>query len=367
MHHVRRDLYPVPPASLQLPAFPKTISGSTVLVTGAGGSIGSALIRKIAAYSPQLLVLLDHSEQHLYQVESDLTLKGGAVPLASVLGDICNEALLSDILERYRPNVVYHAAAFKHVPLMERNPIAAIQNNALGTNNLARAARKHGVHVMTMVSTDKAVCPRSIMGASKRVAELALVRWTSKENLMNSIRLGNVYGTEGSVVKLFAQQILAGGPVTVTHADASRYFLTLEEAVDLIMLASDLPAARILIPDLGEPVRILDLARRMIEEAGFVVGKEIPITFSGLRPGDKMAEHLVSASEFVESTDDPRLSNVKSAEIHPDRFDVLMTILVNAVERRDLFSILETLRCMVPEYEPSEYLLRSLEGAQLES
>jgi FlaA1/EpsC-like NDP-sugar epimerase len=341
----------------------KATPGNTVLVTGAGGSIGSALTRKIVAHSPQLLVLLDHSEQNLYQVESDLTLKSDVVPLASVLGDICNEALLSEIFERYRPNIVYHVAAFKHVPLMERNPIAAIQSNVLGTNVLARVARKHGVEAMTMVSTDKAVRPRSIMGASKRVAELTLVRWASEESQMNSIRLGNVYGTEGSVVKLFARQILAGGPVTVTHADATRYFLSLEEAVDLIMTASGLPAARILIPDLGEPVGIFDLARRMIEEAGFVVDEGIPITFTGLRPGDKMTEDLVSATEFVESTKDPRLSKVRTTEMHPNRFDALMTSLASAVECRDLVAILETLRSMVPEYEPSEYLLRSLERA----
>jgi FlaA1/EpsC-like NDP-sugar epimerase len=341
----------------------KTILGSTVLVTGAGGSIGSALTKTIVGYAPQLLVLLDRSEHNLYQIETDLAMSRIAVPNASVLGDICNEELISETLKRYRPNTIYHAAAFKHVPLMERNPIAAIQNNALGTNVLARAARKHRVKSMTMVSTDKAVSPRSIMGASKRVAELALVRWSSKENQMNSIRLGNVYGTEGSVVKLFAQQILAGGPVTVTHSDATRYFLTLEKAVDLIVLASELPAARILIPDLGEPVRILDLARRMIEEAGSAVNQGIPIRFTGLRPGDKMTEHLASSSEFMESTDDPRLSNVKSTEMHPERFDALMTNLASAVERRDLFAIFEALRSMVPEYEPSEYLLRSLEGA----
>jgi FlaA1/EpsC-like NDP-sugar epimerase len=341
----------------------KTILGSTVLVTGAGGSIGSALTKTIVGYAPQLLVLLDRSEHNLYQIETDLAMSRIAVPNASVLGDICNEELISETLERYRPNTIYHAAAFKHVPLMERNPIAAIQNNALGTNVLARAARKHRVKSMTMVSTDKAVSSRSIMGASKRVAELALVRWSSKENQMNSIRLGNVYGTEGSVVKLFAQQILAGGPVTVTHADATRYFLTLEKAVDLIVLASELPAARILIPDLGEPVRILDLARRMIEEAGSAVNQGIPIRFTGLRPGDKMTEHLASSSEIMESTDDPRLSNVKSTEMHPERFDALMTNLASAVERRDLFAIFEALRSMVPEYEPSEYLLRSLEGA----
>lgn len=341
----------------------KTILGSIVLVTGAGGSIGSALTKTIVGHAPQLLVLLDHSEHNLYQIETDLSMNRVSVPNASVLGDICNEELISETLERYRPDIIYHAAAFKQVPLMERNPIAAIQNNVLGTNVLARAARKHRVRVMTMVSTDKAVCPRSIMGASKRVAELALVRWTSKESQMNSIRLVNVHGTEGSVVKLFAQQIVAGGAVTVTHANATRYFLTLEEAVDLIILASELPAARILIPDLGEPVRILDLARKMIEEADPVVDEKIRITFIGLRPGDKMTEHLASSSEVVASTHDPRLSTVKSTEIHPDRFDALMTDLASAVERRDLFAILETLRRMVPEYEPSEYLRRSLEGA----
>ena len=342
----------------------KTILGSRVLVTGAGGSIGSALTKTIAGYAPQLLVLLDRSEHNLYEIETDLSMNRVSVPHASVLGDVCNEKWISETLERYRPNTIYHAAAFKHVPLMERNPIAAIQNNVLGTNALARAARKHRVKTMIMVSTDKAVSPRSIMGASKRLAELALVRWSSEESRMTSIRLGNVYGTEGSVVKLFEQQILAGGPVTVTHTEATRYFLKLQEAVDLILVASDLPGdANILIPYLGKPVKILDLACRMIEEAGFIANKGIPITFIGLRPGDKMSEDRASSNESVIPTDDPRLSRVKSAEMHPDRFDALMANLARAVDGRDLFAILETLRSMVPEYEPSECLLRSLEGA----
>jgi FlaA1/EpsC-like NDP-sugar epimerase len=346
----------------------KTIPGSTVLVTGAGGSIGSALAKTIVGYAPQLLILVDHSEHNLYQIETDLTLNRDSVPLASVVGDICNEGCVSEILECYRPNIIYHVAAFKHVPLMERNPIAAIRNNALGTNVLARAAQKHRVEMMTMVSTDKAVNPRSIMGASKRLAELALVRWTYGESRMSSIRLGNVLGTEGSVVKVFVRQILAGGPVTVTHAEATRYFLTLHEAVDLIVLASELAGyGKILIPDLGKPVKILDLACRMIKEAGFDTETGIPITFIGLRPGDKMTEDFASASESVESTSDPRLSRVKSTEMHPGRFDALMADLAIAVDRHDLFAILETLRCMVPEYEPSESLLRSLEGVRIES
>ena len=340
------------------------IPGSTVLVTGAGGSIGSALAKTIVGCAPRIVILLDHSEDNLYQIEADLAFGRDSVPIVSVMGDIGDEGLLSEILRRYRPNIIYHAAAFKQVPLMERNPIAAIKNNALGTNVLAQAARQHKVEMMTMVSTDKAVSPRSIMGASKRLAELALVRWSCEESRMSSIRLGNVYGTEGSVVKLFAQQILAGGPVTVTHTEAARYFLKLQEAVDLILVASELPGeANILIPYLGKPVKIFDLACRMIEEAGFIANKGIPITFIGLRPGDKMTEDLASPNESVKPTDDPRLSRVKSAEVHPDRFDALMVKLARAVDGRDLFAILETLRCVVPEYEPSESLLRSLEGA----
>jgi FlaA1/EpsC-like NDP-sugar epimerase len=340
------------------------IPGSTVLVTGAGGSIGSALAKTIVGCAPHLLILLDHSEHNLYQIEADLPLGRDSVPFVSVMGDIGDEGLLSEILGRYRPNIIYHAAAFKQVPLMERNPIAAIKNNALGTNVLAQAARQHRVEMMTMVSTDKTVSPRSIMGASKRLAELALVRWSCEESRMRSIRLGNVYGTEGSVVKLFTQQILAGGPVTVTHTESTRYFLKLQEAVDLILVASKLTGdANILIPYLGKPVKILDLACRMIEEAGFIANKGIPITFIGLRPGDKMTEDFASPNESVKPTDDPRLSRVKGSEMHPDRFDALMADLATAVDGRDLLAILETLRCMVPEYEPSESLLRSLAGA----
>jgi FlaA1/EpsC-like NDP-sugar epimerase len=342
----------------------KMISGSTVLVTGAGGSIGSALTKAIVGYAPELLILLDQGEHNLYQIETDLRTNRVSMPIVSVLGDISDEELISEILERYHPKVMYHAAAFKHVPLMERNPIAAIQNNALGSNILARAARKHRVEMMIMVSTDKAVSPRSIMGASKRIAELALLRWACEETRMSSLRLGNVYGTAGSVVKIFVEQILTGGPVTVTHAEATRYFLTLQEAVELIVLASELPGdANILIPDLGKPVKILDLASRMIKEAGFDVDREIPITFTGLRPGDKMTEHLASPRESVEPTNDPRLSRVKVTEIHQDRFDVLMVNLTSAVDRRDIPAMIETMRCIVPEYEPSDSLLRTLEGA----
>jgi len=342
----------------------KTIRGSTVLVTGAGGSIGSALSKTIISYGPQLLILLDHSEQNLYEIETDLASNQKGVPVFSVVGDICNEGLISAILEQYRPNVIHHVAAFKHVPLMERNPIAAIRNNGLGTNILAQCAQAHGVETLTMVSTDKAVNPRSIMGASKRLAELALVRWGTGETRMRSIRLGNVLGTKGSVVRIFVEQILAGGPITVTHPDATRYFLALPEAVDLILMAAELPGSSgILIPDLGEPVKIIDLAHRMMKEAGCDPETMIPITFIGLRPGDKMAEDFASVSEFVESTTDSRLSRLIGTEIPAERFDTYMEHLKSAVDQHDLGIVLDVLRCILPEYEPSECVLRSLEGA----
>lgn len=342
----------------------KTIPGNTVLVTGAGGSIGSALSKTIISYGPQLLILLDQSEQNLYQIQTDLALDQKGIPVISAVGDVCNEGLISAILEQYRPNVIHHVAAFKHVPLMERNPIAAIRNNALGTNILARSAQSHGVESLIMVSTDKAVNPRSIMGASKRLAELALVRWGKGETRMRSVRLGNVLGTHGSVVRVFAEQILAGGPITVTHPDATRYFLTLPEAVDLILAAAELPGgSEILIPDLGEPVKIVDLAHRMIKEAGCDSEATIPITFIGLRPGDKMTEDFAFVSEFVESTTDSRLSRMKGIEIPAERFDTYMEYLKGAVDQYDLGVMLDALRRIVPEYEPGECVLRSLEGA----
>jgi FlaA1/EpsC-like NDP-sugar epimerase len=247
---------------------------------------------------------------------------------------------------------------------MERNPIAAIRNNALGTNILAQSAQEHRAETLTMVSIDKAVNARSVMGASKRLAELALVRWGAGETRMRSVRLGNVLGTHGSVVRVFVEQILAGGPITVTHPDATRYFLTLPEAVDLILMAAELPGSSgILIPDLGEPVKIIDLAYRMIKEAGCDPQARIPIVFIGLRPGDKIAEDLASDSEFVESTTDSRLSRLRGSEIPAERFDSYMEHLKSAVDQYDLGVMFDTLRRMLPEYEPSECVLRSLEGA----
>lgn len=335
-----------------------TNSGRTILLTGAGGCIGSALAKTIVTSDPRLLILLDHSEHNLHQIQIELAAIPGCAAHIPILGDICDGALLTEIFKRYRPDIVYHSAAFKHVPLMETNPVAVVRNNVLGTSILAKAADEHEVARLIMISTDKAVNPQSVMGASKRVAELVLLRWSNARSQMKVVRLGNVRGSQGSVVPLFLQQISRGGPVTVTHPDVSRYFLTLSEAVELVLAAAPLEGGgSIFIPELGEPVKILDLARHLIRTAGFEPEKDIPIIFTGLRPGDKMAEELVSARESLEPSPDRRLYRVSSPGMSPGGFDAAITELAESVHQRDLAALLEMLCRMVPEYRPSESLL----------
>lgn len=246
-------------------------AGKTILLTGAGGSIGSALARAILASGPRLLLLLDHSEHNLHHIHTELAAISGGAPSIPILGDVCDDALLANIFAAHRPDTVYHAAAFKHVPLMETNPLAAVRNNALGTYKLATAAIEHRLPHLIMVSTDKAVNPHSVMGASKRIAELILLALSHQGTPMRAVRLGNVLGSQGSVVPRFLQQIVQGGPVTVTHPEVSRYFLTLLESVEVILQVASLEdGGGIFLPELGQPVKILDLAGYLIRNAGFV-------------------------------------------------------------------------------------------------
>jgi FlaA1/EpsC-like NDP-sugar epimerase len=340
------------------------ILDQSVLLTGAGGSIGSALARAVLASEPRLVVLLDQSERSLYEIESSLTSLRGSAARVSILGDNGDPELLREIFDRYRPDVILHAAACKHVPLMEKNPIAAVRTNAIGTNILAKTAADFGVPNLIMISTDKAVSPRSIMGASKRAAELALLRWTTGRSCMRAIRLGNVLGSQGSVVRTFEQQISVGGPVTVTHPNVSRYFLDMKRAVELILAVLSLnEEGQIFLSDLGEPVRILDLAHEVIRKAGFQPGLEIPITWIGLRPGDKISENFVDERESVTPTCDPRLFAVKTPPIPDDEFDYLMNELTAGVTRRDASMVIETLCKLVPEYQPAVSLLQSFSHA----
>jgi FlaA1/EpsC-like NDP-sugar epimerase len=333
--------------------------GESVLITGAGGCIGSALAEKLAKSDVRRLILLDHSEHELHEINLALAAIDGCAPHVAVLGDICDAALLAEVFKQYRPDVIYHAAAFKHVTMMEVNPLAAIRNNVLGTMALAHAAREHESAQLVVISTDKAVNPRSVMGVSKRIAELVLLRWNGIKTHMKAVRLGNVLGSRGSVAPLFSQQIARGGPVTVTHPDVSRYFVTLREAVDVILATGNLEGS-IFVSESGEPVRIVDLARGMIRKAGFEPDVTMPIVLTQLRPGEKLSEEMTFAGETVEPTGDARIQRVRGAALAADKFDAEMARLIDSVERRDVVSLVESLVRMIPEYTPSELLVREL-------
>jgi FlaA1/EpsC-like NDP-sugar epimerase len=330
--------------------------GGSVLITGAGGCIGSALAERLAKSDARNLILLDHAEHELHEIELALSAIEGCAPHVAVLGDVCDAALLADVFKEHRPDVIYHAAAFKHVPMMEANPLAAIRNNVIGTMTLAFAARNYEAAQLVMISTDKAVNPRSVMGVSKRIAELVLLRWNGIKTQMKAIRLGNVLGSRGSVAPLFRQQIERGGPVTVRHPEVSRYFLTLREVVDLILATANLEGG-VFVPEDSEPVKILDLARGMIRKAGFVPGVEMPIVFTSLLRGEKLSEEMVFAGETVEPSGDARIQRVRGAAIAAAEFDVKIARLLDSVGRRDLPALVDALVGMVPEYEPSELLL----------
>ena len=337
----------------------RTTSDKTVLITGAGGCIGSALAKEVLRSGAKLVLLLDQSEQNLYEIHTELSASGSSGHLP-ILGDISDKALLDELFEKHRPHAILHAAAFKHVPLMEANPIAVIRNNVLGTRSLADAALRHRIPQLLMVSTDKAVNPRSVMGASKRVSEMILLRLSVPDTCMSALRLGNVLGSTGSVVPLFQQQIARGGPITVTHPNSRRYFLSLRDTVDLILAATGRNAdAAILIPELGAPVRILDLANKLICEAGRG-SDEIEIVFTGLRPGDKLAEDLTSAAESLEPTTDPRLRKVNAPRPAPQRLDSAIEVISENVRVRNLAPLVETLCNLVPEYQPSDTLQQFL-------
>jgi FlaA1/EpsC-like NDP-sugar epimerase len=334
----------------------KLVSGTTILITGAGGSIGPALVKALLGLGPHRLVLVDHSERNLYEIDSELSISGGA-SYTAVVGDVCDVKLMKDLVEQHQPGIAYHAAAFKHVPLMEANPFATVRNNALGTVSLARVCQALGVPNLVVVSTDKAVNPISIMGASKRIAELAILNLNSSRNRMSAVRLGNVLGSQGSVVPTFVAQIERGGPVTVTHPEVSRYFLTMGETVELILLASRLgDDGGIFVPRLTSPVKIVKIAREMIDNARSESASDVSVIFTGLRPGDKMSEEFLYEDEFAESTSDPRLFQVKTRGVPTTGFDRYLDNLVKSVAERNLSSMIETVCQIVPDYRPTELL-----------
>jgi len=297
------------------------IKGQVVMVTGAGGSIGSELCRQIAEKNPAKLVLLERSEPALFAIEQEL---GGAyrhVEVVACASSVCDEASVSHILHNHHPQIVFHAAAHKHVPLMENQPAEALRNNSIGTEVLARLAAQNSAAKFILISTDKAVNPTNIMGATKRLAEMLLEQKTLTESgcVFTAVRFGNVLGSSGSVVPIFRRQIAEGGPLTVTHPDVTRYFMSIPEAVGLILQSAlQAKSGEIFVLDMGDPVKIVDLARQMIELSGFKPDEDIKITYTGLRPGEKLCEEPIHESESVEQTTHPKLRKLRSTRSNGD-------------------------------------------------
>lgn len=303
------DLLGREPIKLDCDEISTYIEGRVVLVTGGGGSIGSELCRQIAGFKPRNLIILDNYENNLYEIHNELLFSHKNLSMVPVVANIREKQRLEDIFRQYRPDVVFHAAAHKHVPLMEINPSEAIKNNVFGTLNVAECADKYGVKRFVLISTDKAVNPTNIMGASKRIAEMiiqALNRYSKTEFV--AVRFGNVLGSNGSVIPLFKKQIENGGPVTVTHPEVIRYFMTIPEAVQLVLQAGAMAnGGEIFVLDMGQPVKIYDLAKNLIRLSGFEPEVDIDIVFTGLRPGEKLYEELLLAEEGLMATKNDKI------------------------------------------------------------
>ena len=353
---------PVPPNRSLLS---RNLAGKVVLVTGAGGSIGSELCRQIVAEQPSQLLLLDHNEFGLYSIHQELQKlcleKDLAVQLEPLLGSVGQPERLQALCRTWKPDTVYHAAAYKHVPLVESNPVQGIENNVFGTLHMARAAMDHGVKSFVLVSTDKAVRPTNVMGASKRMAELVLQALAAEPSgtCFSMVRFGNVLGSSGSVVPLFRKQLAEGGPLTVTHTEVTRYFMTIPEAAQLVLQAAAMAqSGEVFVLDMGEPVKIVDLARRMVELSGLRVRDaacpdgDIAITVTGLRPGEKLYEELLIGGSPT-ATEHPRILKANEAALDWATLQTHLAALQHAVSGGDVTGIKAVLVQCVQGYETS--------------
>ena len=329
------------------------IKGKAIMVTGAGGSIGSELCRQVAQLGPGILIMYERYESSLYDLELDLKRDFPDVPILPVLGDILDSEKLMKVLRDNEVDLIYHAAAYKHVPMMEREPMEAVRNNVLGTLNVARMANKAGVGKFVLISTDKAVRPSSIMGTTKRIAELIVEALGGNGTRYVAVRFGNVLGSNGSVIPLFKKQISIGGPVTVTHPEATRYFMSISEAVQLVMIAGTMgTGGEIFLLDMGEPVGILDLARNMIKLSGLQPDEDIDVVFTGLRGGEKLHEELYWQGEGIADTENKKITVWKSHDsVDRNHFFTQISHLEERISRKDTNGVLSLLCEMVPEAE----------------
>jgi FlaA1/EpsC-like NDP-sugar epimerase len=351
------DLLGRDPVQLDETGISECLRGKTVLITGAGGSIGSELCRQVARFGPGRLILFELSEFALYTIEQELTETLPEMPLVRLIGDVKDAANLRHVFERYKPQVVFHAAAYKHVPLMEEdNAWAALRNNTLGTYLTAKAAGEAGAERFVLISTDKAVNPTNVMGATKRAAEMALPQLATQgyATRFMAVRFGNVLGSSGSVIPKFKEQIAKGGPVTVTHPEITRYFMTIPEAARLVLQAAAIgESGQVIVLDMGEPVKIVDMARDLIRMSGHLLD-DIRITFSGLRPGEKLYEELLAVADRTQPTAHPRLRIALLQTADGERLLEAMRTAGEAcgVDATDE-AVKRWLREQVPEYRPS--------------
>ncbi|MCI6630292.1 MAG: polysaccharide biosynthesis protein [Lachnospiraceae bacterium] len=349
------DLLGRDPIKVDLDSILGYVKGKTVLVTGGGGSIGSELCRQIASHQPKQLIILDIYENNAYEIQQELKIKYPDLNLLVLIASVRNARRINKIFATYKPDIVYHAAAHKHVPLMEVSPDEAVKNNVFGTWKTAQAAADNGVKKFVMISTDKAVNPTNVMGATKRICEMIIQTFNKYyETEFVAVRFGNVLGSNGSVIPLFRKQIEAGGPVTVTQPDFIRYFMTIPEAVSLVLQAGVYAkGGEIFVLDMGEPVKLLDLARNLIRLSGYKVDDDIRIEFTGLRPGEKLYEELLMSEEGMKETRNKLIHIGKPIEFDERKFFVQLKQLKDAVENEadDIRSMIQEI---VPTYVPKE-------------
>lgn len=341
------------------------LNGKNVLITGAAGSIGSELVRQIATYNPKNLILIDQAESPLYDIELEILESLGFKNISVILADILNKSRIEKVFRTFKPDVVYHAAAYKHVPMMENNPIEAFENNVMGSRILSDLAHQYKVDKFIMVSTDKAVNPTGIMGATKRMSEIYIqaLNQHSDTNFITT-RFGNVLNSNGSVIPRFLKQIKEGGPVTVTHPDITRFFMTIPEACQLVLEASVMgKGGEIFLFDMGKAVRILDLAKNLIKSTGFVLGRDIEISFTGLRPGEKLYEELLMETENNKPTHHPK---IKIAEVCEQNYEEVMNHLDKfnfPVESQNINEVVKLMKEMVPTYKSKNSVFEKLDQA----
>jgi FlaA1/EpsC-like NDP-sugar epimerase len=356
------DLLGRKPVHLDLDQIRERIQGRVVMVTGAAGSIGSEICRQIAPFRPLAIVGFDEAETPLFHIDREVAKNFPYVTFYPEIGSINSRAALQRVMQQFRPSIVYHAAAYKHVPLMEKHVFAAVETNVFGTWNVAQVAAEYGVDDFVMISTDKAVRPTSMMGATKRVAEL-LIRALQMEGGTKfvAVRFGNVLGSNGSVVPIFKEQIAAGGPVTVTHPKMTRYFMTIPEAAQLVLQAFSIgKGGEVFVLEMGEPVKIADLAKNLILLSGLQPDRDIEIQFTGVRPGEKMFEELNLQDEHLIPTSHAKIrSYVCHQNLNASQVKASLHRLQAVVEKQDVAKLVQLLQELVPDYNPGTGLLKT--------